>query len=208
MLSKIVDFFTHEKEKNNRRLMLIVLIMSLIATYSAFILSVDAIELLKNPDAALSCDINAIISCGTVAKTDYASMFGFPNSFIGMMAEPVFAAVAIMFLMGAKVPRRFMFALQLGAVGSFVFAVYLFFIAAYAIGALCPWCLTVDVVTVIMTIAITRFNILNDNLYLSRDCAKKAKSFIEKDYDKLIAASLIVLGAVVVIAEFGNRLFS
>jgi uncharacterized membrane protein len=194
--------------RENRWLFIIVLIAGFFALLGAFVLSVDAIELIKNPSVSLSCDINSVISCGTVGKTTYASMFGFPNSFIGMMSEPLFIVFAIAALMGVKFPKKFMFGLQLASAFALVFAAYLFVIGTYFIHALCPWCLTVDVATIAMLFAVTRYNIKEGNLYLSRNLDKKVRKFVEKDYDIFAVALIFVAAIAVMILEFGSSLFA
>lgn len=208
MLQTIINFFNHNERKmrSNRWIFIVILITALIGTLAAFVLSVEAIELLKNPNAQFSCSINAVVNCATVAKTSYASLLGFPNSFLGMMAEPVFVIVAIAGLYGVKFPRQFMFGIQAMAIFSLIFAFYLFHISVFVIQTLCPWCLLVDVSAIIMFVAITRYNIVENNLYLSKKYEKITKSFIEKDYDKFAAALLIVVSAAIIIAKFGSAL--
>lgn len=84
--------------------------LSLIAS---LVLSVEAVNLARNPDAALSCSVNEIINCASVMKYENADLFGFPNSFLGLMAEPIVITVAIAGLAGGhdtaggcQVPRR------------------------------------------------------------------------------------------------------
>jgi len=210
MFNKIINFFTHKEQKlrRNRWMFVIILVTALLGLLAAFVLSIDAFELLKNPNAQLSCSINAIINCATVAKTSYATLLGFPNSYIGMMVEPVFVVVAIAGLYGVKFPRQFMFVVQALAFFSLVFAFYLFHVSVIIIQALCPWCLLVDVSTIVMFFALTRYNVIEDNLYLSKKIADSAKSFIQKDYDKLAAVLLIVVGIAIIVVKFGNGLFA
>ena len=118
--------------------------LSLIAS---FVLSVDAVALAANPDTALSCNINATISCGTVATSWQASVFGFPNAFLGLIAEPVVITIAVASLAGVRFPRAFMLAAQVVYTLGFAFAYWLFYEAVVNIGALCPWCLLVTVST-------------------------------------------------------------
>lgn len=210
MFHKIINFFAHndKRMRENRWLFIIVLVAGLLALLGAFVLSVDAIELIKNPNTQLSCDINSIISCGTVGKTTYASMFGFPNSFIGLMGEPLFIFFVVAALMGVKFPKKFMFVLQLAAIFAFIFAAYLFVIGTYFIHALCPWCLSVDVATIATLFAITRYNIKEGNLYLSRNLDKKARKFVEKDFDIFATVLVFVIAIAVMIMEFGSSLFA
>lgn len=184
--------------------MLIGSIGSLIAS---FVLSVDAVKLAADPTVALTCSVNVIVNCATVALHPTASLFGFPNSFLGLIAEPVVMTVAIAGLMGVRFPRPFMFAAQIGYTLGFIFAYYLLFISMLVIGALCPWCLLVTATTTFVFFAMTRYNIRENNLYLPKNIQTKLKSFIDKDYDKLLLYSLIVAIVAWIILKYGNALF-
>lgn len=185
--------------------MLIGAIGSLIAS---FVLSVEAVQLAANPDAALSCSVNIVINCATVALHPTASLFGFPNSFLGLIAEPVVITVAIAGLLGVKFPRAFMFAAQIGYTLGFIFALVLFYISMVIIQALCPWCLLVTITTTFVFFAITRYNIRENNLYLPQRIQRALEVFIKKDFDKLIAWAIVVLIFASIIAKYGADLFS
>ena len=62
------------------------LVSSLLGIVASLVLSIDAIELAKDPTADLSCNINSVISCGTVGASWQASLLGFPNALLGLIA--------------------------------------------------------------------------------------------------------------------------
>lgn len=196
------------KQQDNRWIFWSMLIGSIGSLIASFVLSVEAVKLAANPDAALTCSVNVILNCATVALHPTANLFGFPNSFLGLIAEPVVMTVAIAGLAGVKFPKKFMVFAQLGYSLGFIFAYYLLYISMMVIGALCPWCLLVTVTTTFVFFAMTRYNIREDNLYLPKDIQKKAKAFIDKDYDKLLLYSLIAAIAAWIILKYGNALFS
>jgi hypothetical protein len=134
-------------------------------------------------------------------------MFGFPNSFLGLIAEPVVITVAIAGLSRIKFPRAFMFAAQIGYTLGFLFALVLFYISYNIIGALCPWCLLVTATTTFVWFAITRYNIREGNLYLSRRASQIARDFVKRDYDKLLLIGIVVLLLVLIIVKYGAHLF-
>lgn len=185
--------------------MLIGAILSLIA---AFVLSVEAMELLKNPNASLSCSVNAIINCASVAKHPSAQLLGFPNGFLGMVAEPVVITVAIAGLAGVKFPRKFMFTAQIFYSLGFLFAYYLLYTSMFVIQALCPWCLLVTLSTTFVFFSMTRYNIRENNLYLPPSLAAHAKDFIKRDYDKALLVALIVIVVAGIILKYGDGLFA
>src|SRR5665648_230936 len=104
MLEAIKKFYKHDDKnlKDNRWIFTSMLVGEILGLIAAFVLSVEALELAKNPNAALSCSVNVILNCATVAKHPTATLFGFPNSFLGMIAEPVVITVAIAGLAGIK----------------------------------------------------------------------------------------------------------
>ncbi len=140
------------------------LISSLLGLVASLVLSIDAIALAANPNADLSCNINANISCGAVGLTWQANLLGFPNAFIGLIAEPVVITVATAALGGVRFPRWFMITAQAIYSIGFVFALWLFYEAYFVIGALCPWCLLITVTTTLVFTSMTRVNLLEGNL--------------------------------------------
>ena len=75
MLTKLRNYFTHEDKKlrDNRWIFTSMLVGALLSLLAAFVLSVEAFELAKNPDAVLSCSVNLILNCATVACLLYTS---------------------------------------------------------------------------------------------------------------------------------------
>jgi uncharacterized membrane protein len=124
----------------------ILAIGGLIGIICSFILSNDTIESLKNPNFAPSCNINPVLSCGTVMHSAQGATFGFPNPWIGLIGFTAMLTVGIGMLAGAKFKRWFWIAFEIGLGGGVVFAYWLLYQSVYHIQALCPFCLTVDVV--------------------------------------------------------------
>lgn len=208
-IKNLVAFFKHDDKRirDNRWIFLSMLIGALLSLLAAFVLSVEAFQLAKNPNADLSCSINVVLNCATVAKHPSAEMLGFPNSFFGLIAEPVVITVAIAGLAGIAFPRRFMFWAQIGYTLGLIYAFVLFFISMFVIQALCPWCLLVTVTTAFVWFSITRYNIRENNLYLPKKAQKAAKKFIEKDYDKLVLGVVILAMLAGIFLKYGEGLF-
>jgi len=210
MFSKVKDFYTHHDRdmRDNRWIFTTILVAAIISLWAAFILSVEAVEIAKNPNAQFGCSINIIINCATVAKSSYATMFGFPNSFIGLMMEPVFILIAIAGLADVKFHRLFMFIVQIIFTSALVFAYYLFYLSTFVIQSLCPWCLLVMLSATIMFFSITRFNLRENNLYLNSKLEARGRDFIRKDYDKFILALIVLASIILILVKYGNGLFA
>lgn len=210
MLKELRQYFKHEDKNlaDNRWIFASMLVGAILSLLAAFVLSVEVITLARNPEAPLSCSVNVVVNCATVAKHPTNELFGFPNSFIGMIAEPVVITVAIAGLAGIRFPRRFMFVAQIFYTLGFIFAMYLFYVSMFVIQALCPWCLLVTLSTTFVFFSMTRYNIREDNLFLPKQLEKTLKHWIDKDYDKLLLFSIIFASIVLIIVKYGDSLIS
>lgn len=120
-----------------------------IGLIAAFVLTMEKFTLLENPDKTLICDVNPIVSCGSVIMTPQASAFHFPNPFLGLIGFSVVITVGVSMLAGAVVRKKwfwqvFLLATLLGT----AFIHWLIYQSLYRIGALCPYCMAVWVVTI------------------------------------------------------------
>ena len=86
-------------------LFLEMLVFATLSLIASFVLSYDAILIAQNPDVVLSCSINAVFDCVTVGSTWQANVFGFPNAFLGLIAEPVVMTIAVASLARTRFPR-------------------------------------------------------------------------------------------------------
>lgn len=209
-MRKLIEFFTHKERtlRDDRWIFVSMLVGSVASLIASFVLSVEAVELARDPAAALTCNINLVLNCAKVGLHETAYLFGFPNSFLGLIAEPVVITVAVAGLARVKFPRLFMAVAQFFYTLGFIFAYYLLYTSYFVIGALCPWCLLVTLTTTLVWFAITRYNIREDNLYLPRSLQKKAYRFIECDFDKLMMWGLIVAVIVAIVVKYGEALFA
>ena len=183
------------------------LVSALLSLTASFVLSVDAIILAADPRAALACNINAVISCGTVGASWQASLFGFPNAFLGLIAEPVVITIAVASLGGVRFPRWFMLSAQVVYTLGFVFAYWLFFQAYFVIGALCPWCLLITLSTTLVFTSLTHVNIRDGNLYLPDVASRLARGFVRADLDALFVALWLLGIAAMVVTKYATVLF-
>lgn len=179
---------------------------SFLSLIASFVLSYDAVRLAADPAADLSCNINAVISCGTVGSSWQAHLFGFPNAFFGLMAEPVVITVAVASLGGVRFPRWFMFAAQIVYTLGLVFAYWLFFQAMFVIGALCPWCLLVTVSTTLVFTTLTHVNIRDGNLFLPQRMQTAAAGFFRSGLDLMVVVIWLLSLTLAIFVKYGDAL--
>ncbi|MGA8846146.1 MAG: vitamin K epoxide reductase family protein [Nocardioides sp.] len=131
----------------NRLHGLLLVVLGGAGLYGAFALAVDKYKILEDPTFSPSCDLNPVLSCGTVMVTEQGSVFGFPNPLIGLMAFAVVLTLGVLVAGGVALPRWALAGLAGGSLLGVVFVHWLAFQSLYRIGALCPWCLVVWTVT-------------------------------------------------------------
>ena len=181
---------------------------SVASLVASLVLSIDAVRLAENPNADLGCNINAVISCGTVANSWQSSLLGFPNAFLGLITEPVVITIAVASLARVRFPRWFMVAAQVVYTVGFVFAYWLFYEAMFDIGALCPWCLLVTFATTLVFFEMTYVNIRDDNLHLPRRLQAAMTSFIRSNLDLMVLVVWLLVLLLAVVLKYGEALFA
>lgn len=175
---------------------------------AAFVLSVDAVILAGDKNAALTCNINSVISCGKVGVSWQAQVFGFPNAFLGLIFEPIVITIALAGLGKVRFPRWFMFAAQCIYTIAIGFAYWLFSQSMFVIGSLCPWCLLVTLSTTLVFMTLLHANVLQDNLFLSRRAQRRALELTKADVDVYLTAAWLVLLVAAVVLKYGSSLFA
>lgn len=126
---------------------------------AAFALTLERLAVLVDPEYVPTCTINPILSCSSVMTAPQASLLGFPNPLIGVVAFPVVVATGAALLAGARVARWYWIGLQVGVTLAVVFVHWLIAVSLYSIGALCPYCMVVWAVTIPLFVLVTQRNL-------------------------------------------------
>ena len=137
----------------------LLLATSVVGWLASGALVLEKLEKLENPDYVTVCDVSPWVSCGEVMETWQSSAFGFPNMFIGIVAFAVTVTTAMGLLAGARFGRWFWIGLQTGVTLGFVFVVWLWSQALFAIGILCPLCMVVWAAMIPMFVWTTARNV-------------------------------------------------
>ena len=178
------------------------LISSMLGLVASLVLSIDAVVLAADPNAGLSCNISETISCAKVGVSWQANLLGFPNAFLGLIAEPVVITIAVAGLGGVRFPRWFMnSAMAVYAVG-LGFAYWLFFQAYFVIGAMCPWCLLVTATTTTVFASLLRVNLSANTFGLSPRAYERARYLLRIGVDIWATVLIIAVLAAMVIARY------
>ena len=187
--------------------MVVVFCAATLGLLASFVLSVEALVLAENSNAVLSCSLNAVVDCAAVANHWSASLLGFPNSFIGLVAMPVVMTIAMSIIAGVKYPKWFMRVSQAGVTAGLLFAFWMLYMSFAVIQIFCPWCLLFDAVMIIIFFSVTRYNVLEGYCPVNKKIARKIKPWFQEQYDIVAMILLIVVVVVAIIAKYGAELF-
>lgn len=192
---KDVEISMTDVVRTTRQTAWLLIIGGVIGLVASFELIIQKINLLSNPDATLNCDINPVLSCGSVINTGQASVFGFPNAILGVAGFSVLIMFGALLFSNIELPRWMWIGLQFGSLIGFIFIIWLVVQSLYVIGALCPWCMVVWTVMVPIFWQVTADNLINFRIRLSQRIAEVIVAL----KGILIAATyLIVIGLIFV----------
>ena len=131
-----------------------IVIAGVLGLIASATLTIEKIELLLNPAYVPSCNLNPVVSCGSVMTTPQASAFGFPNSLIGIAAFAVVLVTGVLTVAKVPLPRWYWIGLTVGTVLAAGFVHWLIFQSLYRIGALCPYCMVVWAATMSLLVVV------------------------------------------------------
>ena len=184
---------TELETRSYRQTAWILIIGGIIGLVAAIELIIQKISVLSDPNFVPNCDINPILSCGSVINTEQASLFGFPNPVLGVIGFSIVIMFGALLFAGVELPRSMWLGLNIGALAGMVFVIWLVSQSLYVIGALCPWCMVVWAVTIPIFWQVTTDNLAAKRLNLGKSLSEiiVALKWI------LIASSYLIIMALI-----------
>lgn len=173
------------------------IIASVIGWFAAFQLTVEKFALLKDPDAALSCDLSAFIQCGKNLGSWQGEVFGFPNPLLGLTGWMAPLVVGVALLAGARFARWFWALFGLGVTFAFGFVCWLISQSIYDLIVLCPWCMVTWAVT-IPTFFATMLHLTRNGTFTS---SEKAQERADKLMVWVPLATVVAYAIIIVMAQ-------
>lgn len=164
---------------------------------ASFALTIDKMELLKNPHFVPNCSINPIISCGSVMKTTQATVFGFDNSLLGLITFATIITVGVSLLAGADYKAWFWKLFNLGNLLGVILVHWFFFQSEFVIQAVCPWCALVWTVTIATFWYTLLYSLKQGYLKTPKPLATAVKFAQEYKHVILVVWYLAIAGSIV-----------
>ena len=148
----------------DRSAAMILIIGGTLGLLAAVELTIEKVRVLSDSTYVPTCDINPVLSCGSVITTPQAEAFGFPNPILGLIGFSVAITLGVIIATGTTLPRWVWLGLNAGALLGFAFVQWLVWQSLYSIGALCPWCMVVWTVTAPIAIWVTAANLASGRI--------------------------------------------
>lgn len=178
----------------NKALPYLLIAAGIIGIIASFVLTYDKVQILADQNYIPSCNINPILSCGSVMKTEQASLLGVPNSIFGLVAYTMLFTFGLVLIGGTKVKKWLWVGGQVAATAGVVFMHYLFFQGVFRINAICPWCFVIWMITIPVFWYITLYNLREKNIVLPERLSK-LPLFLQKHHgDILVFWYIVILG--------------
>lgn len=175
----------------------ILAILGTIGVIASLTMTVEYIGTLKDPAFQPICNINPIISCGSVLDTSQGEvLFGIPNPLLGIVGYTAIAVTGMAVLAGATFKRWFWLGVQAGTLLAAGFAMWLFYQGVFVIGSICPFCTVIWLTSVPIFWYTTLYNLQNNNIKLPKKL-QKASSFAQKHHADILLVWFIVLVGIV-----------
>jgi uncharacterized membrane protein len=160
------------QSRSYRQTAWILVVSGLIGLVAAIELIIQKISVLSDPGFVPNCDINPVLSCGSVINTEQASLFGFPNPVLGVIGFTIVIMFGALLFAGLDLPRSMWLGLNIGALAGMIFVIWLVSQSLYVIGALCPWCMVVWAVTIPIFWQVTTDNLASGRMSLGKSLAE------------------------------------
>ena len=166
---------------------------------ASFIQIIERIAYGDNPLKSLSCDINSVFSCSNVFDGWQSSVFGFSNSIMCLLFFGVMLGVGLSGLFGAQLAKGLRLVMHFFSVFFLFFGAWYLQQSAFAIGALCLFCIFCYSGVIAINWAWLRLNI-DDLPLLSNPAKAKVKKSFAKGADTFawIMWGLVIAGMFVI----------
>ncbi|KKQ77830.1 MAG: hypothetical protein A3A96_01900 [Candidatus Zambryskibacteria bacterium RIFCSPLOWO2_01_FULL_39_39] len=191
----------------------ILIVGSIIGLLASFLLTLDTIKLIKNPNVSLPCNINPFVSCTSVATAWQGEVFGFPNSLLGIVAFSMLLSIGIMLYSGGRSRKPLWLLVNLGTLASMIFIMWFFYQSVYNIGSLCIYCMIVWTVTWPLFLYTTIWNFRENHFVLQSLKVKQQKiidtlgHFISKNHFQILSTWYLII-IFLILFQFRDFFFS
>lgn len=182
---------------------ILLITLASIGLVASGILTLEKIELLKNPTHVTSCSLSPIVACSPVINSKEATAFVFPNPVYGIFGFGAILGAGYTLLSLTEANRKklskWWWRSLLGATaGGFLFVIWLISEALYEIGSLCLYCIATWVIVAPLFFFTLKESLEEKALNLR---FKKLEGFLQK-YPLELTFSFYLIVALLILNRF------
>jgi len=187
-----------KQDSSQKRLYSIVTIASAVGFIASFLQMIEKVELLKNPQAVLACNINAVFSCTNILDAWQSSVFGFPNSLMCIAFFALTLAIGLVGWTGGTITKSLRLFFQGFALFFIAFGFWYLAQSIFVVGGLCIFCIFCYAAVLTISGAWLRINqkdlpmSSNDKSALGRMISNNNDIFIWLSIAAIIVAEAII----------------
>ena len=171
-------------------------VSGVIGLIASFALSIETVSYIKNPHAALACNINPIVSCSSVIDTPQGQVFGFMNPLIGVVAFSMLIVFALSVWYDTKFPKFIWIGAEIASLLGVLFVHWLIYNSIYVLGSLCPYCMVTWTVTIATALYVSLRNV-HEGLF-GKNIKNKLDIFLQKNHLVILVIWYAVIFALIV----------
>jgi uncharacterized membrane protein len=174
----------------------ILIITGVVGLLMSAVLIYDETQISHNPNYKPSCNLNPVVSCGSVIVSKQAQAFHFSNPYIGLVGFAVIVTTGVTILAGAKLKRWYWLGLEGGAIFGVAFCHWLFYQSVYRIHDLCPFCAITWIAVITLFWYTTYYNFWIGNLTLPEKL-KPAGKFVTRHHIDILVLWFLIIAALI-----------
>ena len=189
-------------KKDNRKFKIekvipwILIVTGVVGLLMSAVLIYDETQISHNHNYKPSCNLNPVVSCGSVIVSKQAQAFHFSNPDIGLVGFAVIVTTGVTILAGAKLKRWYWLGLQGGAIFGVAFCHWLFYQSVYKINDLCPFCAVTWIAVITLFWYTTYYNFWSGNLTLPEKL-KPAGKFAARHHIDILVLWFLIIAALI-----------
>ena len=189
-------------KKDNRKFKIekvipwILIVTGVVGLLMSAVLIYDETQISHNHNYKPSCNLNPVVSCGSVIVSKQAQAFHFSNPYLGLVGFAVIVTTGVTIIAGAKLKRWYWLGLQGGAIFGVAFCHWLFYQSVYKINDLCPFCAVTWIAVITLFWYTTYYNFWSGNLTLPEKL-KPAGKFVARHHIDILVLWFLTIAALI-----------
>lgn len=145
---------------HRRGLGIVLSLLGGIGLIASFVLTMEYLRLSADSAYVASCDVNSVVSCGSVMRSPSSALVGdIPNSLLGVAGFAALTALGVGLVAAASFSGWLWFLMQLGVTVAVIFVHFMMWDSLFILRLLCPYCMVVWAVTIPIFVAVSAQNL-------------------------------------------------